>query len=62
MEEIETVEGNSLVDWMKVLMMLVLIITMIVLAIVIFKYGSAIKSNPCDFCDCTYNVLKGGLK
>ena len=47
---------------MKLVSMIGLIIIMIVLAIVIFKYGSAIKSNPCDFCNCSFQNLKGGIK
>lgn len=39
-------------DVMKIVFMIGLIITMIILGVVIFKYGSAIQSNPCDFCDC----------
>ena len=46
----------------KIIFMIGLIITMIIVAIVIWKYGSAIQSNPCDFCDCTFKSMKGGLK
>ena len=53
---------ESQMDIIKIFLMFGLIITMIVLAIVIFKYGSAIKYNPCDFCNCTKQILKGGLK
>jgi hypothetical protein len=60
--QIEIIDESNLIDWLKIIMMLILIVTMIVLAVVIFKYGSAIKSNPCDYCNCTYNFLKGGLK
>ena len=68
MQEIEEDIRNSLgltesqMDIIKVVLMLGLMITMIVLASVIFKYGSAIKSNPCDFCNCTKQILKGGLR
>lgn len=48
-------------DIIKVILMFGLIITMIVLAFVIFKYGSAIQSNLCDYCDCTFKVIKGGV-
>ena len=47
---------------MKLVSMIGLIIIMIILAIVILKYGSAIKSNPCDFCNCSLQYLKGGIK
>ncbi len=39
-------------DAFKIILMIGMIIVMIVLGIVIFKYGSAIKADPCEFCDC----------
>ena len=52
--------SESQMDIIKVILMFGLIIIMIILAIVIFKYGSFIKANPCDFCDCSIKILKGG--
>jgi len=40
------------IDVIKIVFMIGLIITMIVVGVVIFKYGSIINANPCDFCDC----------
>lgn len=52
---------ESQMDLIKVILMLGLIITMIFLGIVIWKYGDAIKSNPCSLCDCSVRILKGGI-
>ena len=49
-------------DILKVVLMFGLIITMIVMTIVIWKYGSTIKADPCKYCDCISKVLKGGTK
>ena len=47
---------------MKLVSMTGLIITMIIVGVVIFKYGSAIRSDPCAYCDCFLKTLKGGIK
>lgn len=49
-------------DLFKIILMIGLIITMIIMSIVIWKYGYYIKSNPCDLCDCSFKILKEGLK
>lgn len=40
----------------KIVLMIGLIITMIILSIVIIVYGSAIKEDPCNFCNCIKNI------
>ena len=41
-------------DLLKILVMLILIVTMVVLSIVLYKYGYAVKIDPCSLCEnCT---------
>jgi len=41
----------------KLIVMIILIITMILLGIVIFRYTQQIKLNPCDFCSECKNLI-----
>jgi hypothetical protein len=52
------------IEILKIVLMIGLIVIMIVLAIVIYKYTQQIKLNPCQFCECNQLInltqLKGG--
>ena len=50
------------IDFIKIVLMFGLMLTMICLAVAIFIYGAPIKADPCSFCDCTFEILKGGIK
>lgn len=49
-------------DVFKVVFMFGLIIIMIVLSLVIWKYGSAIKTDPCNFCDCSKQIIYNAIR
>lgn len=61
-ETTEKVKKGNL-ELFKIILMIGLLITMIVLAVVIWKYTQQMKLNPCDFCDSCKNLIqvKGGL-
>jgi len=50
------------IDKIKIALMVGLIATMATLAIVIWKYGGLIIEDPCKYCNCDFNILKGGIK
>jgi len=61
MEEVISTREEMIRDWLKIIMMLVLIVTMIVVGVIIFKYAHIIKADPCAYCDCAIKILKGGI-
>jgi len=61
MEEINPTKEEMIRDWLKIIMMLILIITMVVVGIIIFKYAHVIKADPCAYCECLVKSLKGGV-
>lgn len=50
------------IDSIKIVFMIGLLVTMIILSVVIWKYGSLIKTNPCELCNCSIQILKGGIR
>jgi cell division protein FtsL len=54
-------EKNPKIELFKVILTIILIITMVVLAIVIFRYTQQIKLNPCDFCSECKNLINLSL-
>lgn len=63
----ETIKKNGNFELFKVIIMLGLIVTMLVLAFVIWKYTQQMKIEPCNFCSSCKSIilnstqLKGGL-
>jgi len=60
-EEIKSTREERIRDWLKIIMMVILIITMIVVGIIILKYAHIVKADPCAYCDCAIKILKGGI-
>ena len=60
-EEIKSTREERIRDWLKIIMMLILIITMIVVGIIIYRYAHIIKADPCAYCACAIKMLKGGI-
>ena len=64
MEE-NNIEEITTFDWLglgKFLAMLVIIITMISLAIIIYYHGSSINADPCAMCETTGKTCINFLK